>query len=228
MGKEFERTLEFVLRAGSVPIDNKPANGGFWPLKPACQSPEQYERAYEITGRYLGTDDTLEEIGGELRLTRERVRQIVEQIIRRLYKTADKSIQADYPLETLDLKKPRTLVSRGKHSRLNRDRASLTAKDLSYEEKRGIMSKVSRHRLRTGLKGDTPLFVTVSDLAKEAGLFVRGRELVSLVKTLEELVIPVGKIETSGRKGRKFYYYFICATDKKEAVRMLRNNKASC
>lgn len=110
--KSFADTLAFVEKASAIPLQRKPAvTGAFYPPKDAWQSDVIYRRNWEVTGRYLGTAETLEEIGVPVVLTGERVRQIVKRTVRTLHKRASNSVRTGVYLKNLDLRKPLTTES---------------------------------------------------------------------------------------------------------------------
>lgn len=107
----FENTLAFLAKS-TVAVDRKI----HYPPKDPGQSRKAWERMWEVAGRYFGTEETLEEIGERNGLTGERVRQIVKKGIGRLHEVSDADIKLEYPLDSLDLRKPTTLTSRQKRS----------------------------------------------------------------------------------------------------------------
>lgn len=100
----FENTQIF-FSALSFPIDRKN------PPKPFGIQSEREERNWKILGRHLGTDAVLEEIGAnsDYRITRERTRQIVEELVEQSYDAAPEALKEAFPRESLDTKKPWSL-----------------------------------------------------------------------------------------------------------------------
>lgn len=107
-GKSFENTLAFAAEASAVPVDLKT----YFPPKHSKQSNEQWQRDWEMTGLYFGTDKLPEEIGKTYELTGERVRQIVRGNLSKLYEASSEDIRARYPIETLRFGKPISNASR--------------------------------------------------------------------------------------------------------------------
>lgn len=117
----FQNTLEFVCdeRVSSVPIDTKVQ------VPPISQwrSQEQWERMFYITGQYLGTDKTLDEIGIYMGISKERISQIVEEGVRQLYQIQDPVVRGEFSLEKFDYGKPLTIASRRRWSAARGGRA---------------------------------------------------------------------------------------------------------
>lgn len=111
-GKSFENTLAFAGEASAVPFDLKT----YFPPKPPNQSNEYWQRDWEMTGLYLGTDKSLEEIGKDHALTRARVHQIIWKNLLKLHEASSEDIKKRYPIETLGFGKPLTIESRKRMS----------------------------------------------------------------------------------------------------------------
>lgn len=108
----FARTLEFLQASTLVPLEKKPSKG-FYPSKSPEQEIDKWQRNWEIAGLYAGTDTTFQDIGQRYGgLTRERVRQIFKEGVKKLHLVSKVEIQNQFPLEGLELRKPLTFVSR--------------------------------------------------------------------------------------------------------------------
>lgn len=71
-----------------------------------------FVRGINITERYLETDATLEEIGRDLRVTRERIRQIIGMTLSRLISATPEDLKGVFLRDGLETRKPLTLGSR--------------------------------------------------------------------------------------------------------------------
>src|SRR3989344_6810013 len=113
--RSFENTLAFVTdeRVTSVPVDTRTQI----PSRNRKMTQAQWERNWSILGEYLGTDKTLEEIGRDRDLTRERVRQIVGKGVKQLHEVQSPEVQDEYPLDSLSYSKPLPLPSRKRTSK---------------------------------------------------------------------------------------------------------------
>ena len=67
---------------------------------------EQEVRNWEILGKHLGTGAVLEETGANYRITRERTRQIVEELVVQSYDAAPAALKEAFPRASLATKKP--------------------------------------------------------------------------------------------------------------------------
>ena len=98
----FENTQVFFSGL-SFPIDGKN------PPKPFGIQSEREARDWEILGRHLGTDAVLDETGVKYEILRERIRQIVEELVKQSYDAAPEALKEAFPRESLDTKKPWSL-----------------------------------------------------------------------------------------------------------------------
>lgn len=71
-----------------------------------------FVRGINITERYLETDATLEEIGRDLRVSRERIRQIIGMTLSRLISATPEDLKEVFLHDGLETRKPLTLGSR--------------------------------------------------------------------------------------------------------------------
>jgi len=110
--KSFQNLMDF-LAVQVFPIDLKTQV----PPKNSNQNQEKWERNLRITGVYAGTDpdQTLDEIGGD-DLSRERIRQIVNNAVKRLWQIQTPQLKETFPWESLDFDKSHTLAGRQKQS----------------------------------------------------------------------------------------------------------------
>lgn len=112
---EFENTINFVGRVvapltRSINRLNDPRH--YFPVKSRNHPHDEWVRNWEITGLYLGTDKTLEEIGAKFHLTRARIQQIVKKNLFSLYQSSDEQIKSGFPWESLETSKPLSIASR--------------------------------------------------------------------------------------------------------------------
>lgn len=100
----FENLVNFVCdpEVSSVPIDTC----SFTPPKLKGQKPKHWGRMFEIVGAYLGTEQSLEEVGREFGLTRQRICQIARKGVRVMYAAQNQDIRDKYPWESFDFNKP--------------------------------------------------------------------------------------------------------------------------
>jgi len=110
----FENTLAFVTdeRVSSVPIDTKVQT----PPRSKWTTQAQWERDWEITGEYLGTDKILEEIGREREISRERVHQIVKRRIGQLHQIQNAEVKSEFSLDQFSYHKPLPVSLRRRRS----------------------------------------------------------------------------------------------------------------
>ena len=109
-GRSFQNVLDFLAEQ-VFPIELKTQV----PPKHPNQTQENWERNLRITGLYLGTgpNQTLDEIGGDV-LTRERIRQIVKETVRKIQANSNQEMQERFPLESFYFGKPQDKVTIGK------------------------------------------------------------------------------------------------------------------
>jgi len=112
--KSFKNTLAFVTdeRVSSAPIGTRVQIPpiGKW------MNQAQWERIWDITGEYLGTDKTLEEVGRDFDIKRERVRQIVKKGVKQLRQIQSAEVKREFPFYQFDYRKPLSLPSRRRRS----------------------------------------------------------------------------------------------------------------
>lgn len=285
--KSFANTLEFVAQASIVPLDSKPSDpeSCYPPLTPQQTYLRwSWIRTWEITGLYLGTDRSLEAIGSneKFRLTRERVRQIINDCLNQLHQIAPEEIKIRFPLDSLGLKNRRAvehlrnlvrkrnrsiiqveqLLQEKKSIREIRTSLGLTSTQLSHmrgvlrrwgielpyqlegysqeyrqklgklkdptlscEESQRTLDIITHSAYRRISKGDNPLILPISKVAKKAGLFISRRDVVFLATILKKAQIPTGQAtsfyqeKTSGKQ--KFHRYHFVPRGKVEEARHL-------
>lgn len=69
---------------------------------------EQYERQFERFSRYAGFDGTMAGVGAEFGVTKERVRQIVDETLKSLYEHAPLAVKEKYLPKSLATRKNKT------------------------------------------------------------------------------------------------------------------------
>lgn len=108
LAPSFENAQTF-FSAISFPIDGKNVPTPFRIQINYGIEDEREVRNWEILGRHLGTDAVGEEIGGRYRIRRERVRQIIEELIDQSYDTVPAALRKAFSRESLATKKPYSL-----------------------------------------------------------------------------------------------------------------------
>lgn len=115
-----------------------------------------FVRGINITERYLETDATLEEIGRDLRVSRERIRQIIGMTLSRLISATPEDLKEVFPRDGLETRKPLTLGSRMRISESGGGRATealeLLKKGKSLHEIREELGINNLSDVRTRLK----------------------------------------------------------------------------
>ena len=113
-GRSFQNILDFLAEATPTPTDLRTP----WPPRQKNQTEKMRQRNFIIAGRFLGTDDPLEEIGNGYNLTRERIRQIVKKVVEDLHKISIQEVQEAFPIESFDFDKSHTLEGRKRKSQV--------------------------------------------------------------------------------------------------------------
>ncbi len=110
----FENTLAFVTdeRVSSLPIETRVQT----PPRSKWTTQAHWERDWDITGEYLGTDKTLEEVGRKHSLVAERIRQVVKKGVRQLYQIQSTGVKSEFPFYQFGYRKPLPLSLRRRRS----------------------------------------------------------------------------------------------------------------
>lgn len=239
---EFENTISFVGR-----ITTPPDHRQYFPPKPKKQSPDRWVRDLEITGLYLGTGQTQEEIGAKYHLTRAAIHLILKKSLSQLYQSSEERLKDEFPRESLGTAKPlpigsrrRTLSSwradlpyeqKAKSPIYRQNLALLLTNTLPYQEAQAIIDQVTHSTLYTHSLGDKPDFLSVAKLARRSGLTVSFRHIQHLIQVLKDNHVPTGLIEEKPRLLKRAdtitysqRYYFIPSCYEERAKAVLQNH----
>lgn len=139
----FENLLSFAMdERTAVSIDKKVLT----PPKDKHGTLVKWEQRWDITGKYIGTGMTLDEVGRDYNTTRENARQRVKTGVRQWHDIQTPEVKSDHPLSSFKYNKPLSLASRRRHSIANGG-ASIKVEQALAEGK-------SIEQIREGLTAD--------------------------------------------------------------------------
>jgi len=195
------------------------------------------ERNLDATLTYLLSppDTSLEDVGNIYDYTRERARQIRGKTMKYLWLNSLPETQSRFPLEELELNKPKTqktkeniifskdqVESRSSHQK-NQDLLRNLKNAKTDEEKQRILDQVPYSFYLENVKGDTPFLMTVKKAIVNAGYHIRRPQESSLfygVIKIEE--IPMVNIPRKTKVGSKeivLSYHAVLTEDYEERVK---------
>ena len=221
--QRFQNTLDFLAEA----TPNPSAIIRPWPPRSKNLTEANWQRNFTIAGRSLGTDATLEKIGNDYHLTKERVRQIAKRCVLVLYKNSDLQTQSRFPLENFSFDKSPTREAKRIKLQRKQNLRKLTIPDLPDYETQKILNTVTRSSYQVLSRGENPVLIAVSDIARNAGLNLDSRNVGIISSFLKKAGIGVGFAPHKSyrrKSGEQIQtgYHFIRTLDRNRAVSMFK------
>lgn len=226
----FDNTLRFVCdeRVSSVPIDRKSQT----PPLARGQTKKGWERMYWEMGEYLGTEKTLDEVGKDLGVTREAVRQNVKRGVENLWKAQSPEVQSEFSPDEFGYNKSRKLTASSQEL-ANFKRFKEHVGELTSEKKQTFLDAVKNRRVFSVLSsGEKPLIVAVSKIAEQGGLFFPYSQVSIIYDLLRKSGVSASSFSDEivvEDKKRQRSYHFICIVDMERAIEIIKDaNELDC
>lgn len=173
-----------------------------------------FVRGLDVTERYLETDATLEEIGGGLGVSRERIRQMIGMTFSRLISATPEDLREVFLHEGLETRKPLTLGSR---IRISASRGGKTSKALVLLRE-GKSPQEIREELGIDRLSNIRRRLAAWGTEEQMGYITDNKVNPWITATISNLQSTDDEVQAALDQVKKWYYY---ADAKKGISRLL-------
>lgn len=172
-----------------------------------------FVRGLDITERYLETDATLEEIGSDLGVGRERVRQIVGSTLSKITSVTPEDLKEVFLRDGLETRKPLTLASR---IRISASRGGETSKALVLLRE-GKSPQEIREELGIDRLSNIRRRLAAWGTEEQMGYITDNKVNPWITATISNLQSTDDEVQAALDQVKKWYYY----TDAKKGISRL-------